>query len=239
MKVITWTSLKGGVGKSSVSLNIAGRKALKNKLLYIDIDEQKNATSVLRTEKDNLTIYDVLTSKAPIKDAIKQSRFKNIDYIPGSQKISTLNVDKLEIKKQLQEIYKDYEYVFIDTPPSSNLSAVQSAYVASNEVFIPTVLDKFSSANLMTVVNEVRKNNYKVKIKIIPNMMVTNSKLHKQVLKELKEYMSAKEGIEIAAPLPNAIEISNQMMENKLLINAKLVNKLRTALKKLADKEVS
>lgn len=237
MKVVTFSSLKGGVSKTTLTLNIAGRKSLKHKILVIDIDEQKNATSVLRTSRDEVTIYDVLTNKVEIQDAIKESRFKNIDYIPGSNKMRSLNVEKLAIKKLLQSVYKDYDYVFIDTPPSIS-TAVQSAYIASSMVMIPSILDKFSSSNLMTVINEVRKLNYKAEVKVVPSMMVKNSKLHNQVYDELKQYLSTKEGIGLCKPLPNSIEVSNQMMENKLLVNSNKVNKLKTAIKRLADKEV-
>ena len=238
MKVVTFSSAKGGSSKSTLSLNTAGRKGLKYKVLGLDLDEQKNATSVYRTSRDEHTIYDVLTHKVSIKDAIKESRFKNVDYIPGSSKISTLNVDKLAIKKLLQEVYKEYDYVIIDTPPSIKLTAVQSAYVASDLVMIPTILDKFSSANLMTVVNDIRKLNLKTEIKIVPSMMVKNSKLHNSVYDELKKFVDSKQGIELTRPLPNSIEISNQMMENNLLVNSNKINKLKSALKKLIDEEV-
>lgn len=238
MKVVTFSSAKGGSSKSTLSLSASGRKGLKHKVLGLDLDEQKNATSVYRTSRDEHAIYDVLTHKVSIKDAIKQSRFKNVDYIAGSSKISTLNVDKLAIKKLLQDVYKEYDFVIIDTPPSIKLPVVQSAYVASDLVMIPTILDKFSSANLMTVVNDIRKHNYKTEIKIVPSMMIKNSKLHNNVYDELKKFIDSKEGIKLTRALPNSIEVSNQMMNNKLLVNSNKVNKLKTALKKLIDEEV-
>ncbi|WP_204236157.1 ParA family protein [Mammaliicoccus sciuri] len=238
MKVVTLSSAKGGSGKSSLTLNISGRKGLKHRVLVLDLDEQKNTTSVLRETRDLNTIYDVLTHKVHIKDAIKPSRFKNVDYIPASAKISTLSVEKLAIKRLLQDIYNEYDFVVIDTPPSIKLTVVQSAYVASNLVMIPTILDKFSSANLMVLFNDIRKLNIKTEIKIVPSMMVKNSKLHNNVYDELKKFVDSKEGIELTRPLPNSIEISNQMMENKLIANSNKVNKLKTALKKLIDEEV-
>ncbi len=238
VKTIVLSSAKGGSGKSSLTLNISGRKGLKHRVLVLDLDEQKNTTSVLRETRDLNTIYDVLTHKVHIKDAIKPSRFKNVDYIPASAKISTLSVEKLAIKRLLQDIYNEYDFVVIDTPPSIKLTVVQSAYVASNLVMIPTILDKFSSANLMVLFNDIRKLNIKTEIKIVPSMMVKNSKLHNNVYDELKKFVDSKEGIELTRPLPNSIEISNQMMDNKLIANSNKVNKLKTALKKLIDEEV-
>ena len=66
MKVITFSSLKGGTSKSTLTLNVSGRKGLKHKVLVLDLDEQRNATSVLRTSKDGHTIYDVLYGKISI-----------------------------------------------------------------------------------------------------------------------------------------------------------------------------
>lgn len=237
MKVITFSSLKGGTSKSTLVLSTAGRKALKYKVLVLDLDEQKNATSVLKTSQDKHTIFDVLTHKVSIKEAIKQSQFKNVGYIPGSFKINHANIDSMAIKKLLQDVYNDYDFVVIDTPPSIN-RAVQSAYIASDLICIPSILDKFSSANLMTVVNEIRKLNQQASIKVIPSMKVKNSKLHNQIYEELKQFIDSKDDITITLPLPNSIEISNQMMENKLLVNSNKVNKLKTALKKLIDKEL-
>lgn len=238
MKVVVYSSAKGGSSKTTQALNTAGRKSLKYKVLGIDLDEQKNATSIYRHDKELNTIYEVLTNKISISDAIQPSRFKNIDYIPGSSKISTLNTDKLIIKKVLQEVYKDYDYVIIDTPPSIKLPIVQSAFIASNLVMIPTILDKFSSANLMTVINDIRKYNYNTEIKVVPSMMIKNSKLHNLVYVELKKFIESKEGVHITRPLPNSIEITNQMMDNKLLVNSNKVNKLKSSLKKLIDEEV-
>lgn len=237
MKVITFSSLKGGTSKSTLTLNVSGRKGLKHKVLVLDLDEQRNATSVLRTSKDGHTIYDVLYGKVSIKDAIVQSRFKNVDYIPGSLKINDLNIDKLSIKRLLQDVYNTYEYVVIDTPPSLS-TAVQSAYIASDLVCIPTILDKFSSANLVTVINEVRKLNYKTEIKVIPTLMVKNSKLHNQVLDELKQFIDKKDGLKLTKPLPNSIEVSNQMMKNKLIANSNKPNRLKSAMKDLIDEEM-
>ncbi|WP_440868118.1 ParA family protein [Staphylococcus shinii] len=237
MKVITFSSLKGGTSKSTLVLSTAGRKGLKHKILVLDLDEQRNVTSVLRSERDTYTIYDVLAHKTSIKEAIKHSQFKNVDYISGSLKINDVNVDKLALKKLLQDVYNDYDFVLIDTPPSIN-SVVQSAYIASDLIFIPSILDKFSSANLMTVVGEIKKLNQQASIKVIPTMKIKNSKLHTQVHNELKSFIDSREDISITNSLPNSIEISNQMMENKLLVNSNKVNRLKTALKKLIDKEI-
>ena len=237
MKVITFTSRKGGTNKSTLTLNSAGRKGLKHKTLLIDIDEQCNATSVVKTSNDSPTIYDVLSGRVGVGEAIQPSIFKNVDYISGSKKINDIRVDRLTLKKLFQSIFNQYDYVFIDTPPGIS-TVVQSAYVSSDLILIPTILDKFSSANLMTVINEVRGLNPKASIKVIPTSVISNSKLHKQVLKQLTEFINTQEDVELTHSLPNSIEVSNQMMENKLLANSNKVNKLKSAMKKLIDKEM-
>lgn len=236
MKTVVFHYKKGGVGKTSISLNVCAYKALKHKCLYIDIDEQRNSTSTLQKEsvRDEHTIYDVLTHKVNIKDAIKESKFNNIDYIPGSLKATGINADKLELKKLFQEIYSQYDYIFIDTPASSNLSTVQSAIVSSDVVVIPSILDSYSSANLMNVVGQVRKLNTNTEIIIAPNRYVKRSKLFNNVLGELKEYLSGKDYVRLVKPLPDSIEITNQIAEDKLLVYSGKSNKLKQAIKKLS-----
>lgn len=237
MKTVVFHYKKGGVGKTTLSLNVCGYKALKYKCLYIDLDEQRNSTSTLQLNKSNdeHTIYDVLTHKVDIKDAIKQSRFDNIDYIPGSIKTTGISTDKLQIKKLLQEVYSEYDYVFIDTPASSNLSAIESSFVSANVIVVPTILDKYSSANLMNVVGQVRKLNLNTDIIVAPNRYVKRSKLFNNVYKELKEFLSSKEGVRLVKPLPDSIEITNQIADDKLLVYSGRTNELKRAIKKLSN----
>ncbi|EGQ3068520.1 AAA family ATPase [Staphylococcus pseudintermedius] len=231
MKVITYSSNKGGVGKSSIALNVAGYIGLKDKVLFIGLDGQKNSSSVLKKDKIENTIYDVLTSAVPIHSAIYPSKFKNVFYIPESRKLDNTKIGNLIIKKLLQNIYNEYDYVIIDCPPALN-SLVQSAYIASDVVCIPTQLDKFSSQNLNTVIELINSLNNKAQIYVLPSMVVSNSKLHKKVKKELESFIDNKTNVNLSYDLPHRVEISNQMANDKLLTLTNKFNQLKTAIKK-------
>ncbi|EJF1304112.1 AAA family ATPase [Staphylococcus pseudintermedius] len=231
MKVITYSSNKGGVGKSSIALNVAGYIGLKDKVLFIGLDGQKNSSSVLKKDKIENTIYDVLTSAVPIHSAIYPSKFKNVFYIPESRKLDNTKIGNLIIKKLLQNIYNEYDYVIIDCPPALN-SLVQSAYIASDVVCIPTQLDKFSSQNLNTVIELINSLNNKAQIYVLPSMVVSNSKLHKKVKKELESFVDNKTNVNLSYDLPHRVEISNQMANDKLLTLTNKFNQLKTAIKK-------
>ncbi|MBJ8320358.1 ParA family protein [Staphylococcus pseudintermedius] len=234
MKVITYSSNKGGVGKSSIALNVAGYIGLKDKVLFIGLDGQKNSSSVLKKDKIENTIYDVLTSAVPIHSAIYPSKFKNVFYIPESRKLDNTKIGNLIIKKLLQNIYNEYDYVIIDCPPALN-SLVQSAYIASDVVCIPTQLDKFSSQNLNTVIELINSLNNKAQIYVLPSMVVSNSKLHKKVKKELESFIENKTNVNLSYDLPHRVEISNQMANDKLLTLTNKFNQLKTAIKKHSD----
>ncbi|MDK3656242.1 AAA family ATPase [Staphylococcus pseudintermedius] len=234
MKVITYSSNKGGVGKSSIALNVSGYLGLKEKVLFIGLDGQKNSSSVLKKDKIENTIYDVLSGATTINSAIYPSKFKNVYYIPESRKLDNTKVGNLVIKKLLQNIYNEYDYVVIDCPPALN-SLVQSAYVASDVVCIPAQLDKFSSQNLNTVIELINSLNNKVQIYVLPSMVVSNSKLHKKVKKELESFLKSKSNVKLSYDLPHRIEISNQMVDDKLLTLTNKFNQLKTALKKHAN----
>ena len=237
MKTIVYSSNKGGTGKSSVSLNVAAYLGLSSKVLFIGLDGQKNSTNVLKSDDTHNTIYEVLQGKVDVEDAIYPSQFKGVSFIPESRKMDNININKLTLKALTQEIYGTFDYVVIDCPPSLS-SVVYSAYVASDMVVIPTELDRFSADNLVHVVNTISELNDKSNIVVLPNMIVSNSKLHRLIKGELQSYIDTKDNVTLGEALPNSIEISNQMFEGKLLTLTNKFNKLKSKIKKHTDKDV-
>ncbi len=237
MKTIVYSSNKGGTGKSSVSLNVAAYLGLSSKVLFVGLDGQKNSTNVLKSDDTHNTIYEVLQGKVAVEDAIYPSHFKGVYYIPESRKMDGININKLTLKALTQEIYGTFDYVVIDCPPALS-SVVYSAYVASDMVVIPTELDRFSADNLVHVVNTISELNDKSNIIVLPNMIVSNSKLHRLIKGELQSYIDTKDNVTLGEALPNSIEISNQMFEGKLLTLTNKFNKLKSKIKKHTDKDV-
>lgn len=234
MKVVSYSSNKGGVGKSSLSLNTAVYLGLKHKVLFIGLDGQKNSTNVLRLNDTPNSIYEVLGGKTDVKHAIYQSKFDNVFFIPESRKMDGVNLNKLALSKLIESIYGTFDYIIIDNPPALS-SVVYSAYVASDMVVIPTELDRFSADNLVHVINTIHSLNSKANIIVQPNKVVSNSKLHKRIKGELQEFISTQDNVTLGNDLPNSIEISNQMFEGKLLTLSNKFNKLKSQLKKHAN----
>lgn len=231
MKTIIYSSNKGGVGKSSIALNVSGGLGLKGKVLFIGLDGQKNSSGILAKEKTSNSIYEVLQGKVKLQDAIYESQFKNVWYVPESRKLDNASVDKLAIKKLLQPLIGTFSHVIIDCPPALS-SVVYSAYTSATMVVIPTELDRFSSSNIVTVINTIEHLNRDANIVVLPNKIVGNSKLHRKVKGELEQFIKTKDNVSLGNSLPQRIEITNQMFEGKLLILSNKINQLKTELKK-------
>lgn len=161
----------------------------ESKVLTIGLDSQKNLSNFLQKEdaEHSKTIYDVLVDRIDIKEAIYPSRFENIDYVADSKRMGERNVpiDKLEIKETLQSVYKDYDYVLIDNAPVLT-SGVISSFVASDNVIITTELERFSLENITDMINEIVETNDKAEIYIVPVKAVTNSRVHREVRREIE-----------------------------------------------------
>lgn len=148
MKIITVTNQKGGTGKTSTSNALmAGLSKKGYKVLAVDLDPQCNLSLILQARPDKPTALGVLTGEAKIADAIQESKIG--DFIASSKQLS--NADKLldavgreyRLKKALDQIKENYDFIIIDTPPALSILTV-NALTACNSVLIPAVADVFS-----------------------------------------------------------------------------------------------
>lgn len=142
-KVITVFNQKGGVGKTVTSINLsASLGELGKKILLIDMDPQGNLTSGLGIEKE-ADIYRVILGEIDIQSKIQETEFKNIDIIAGNRDLAGLEIELVErgnwnnlLKEKVDEIKEDYDYIFIDSPPSLGILSMLSL-VATDYVLIP------------------------------------------------------------------------------------------------------
>ncbi|MBI5701530.1 ParA family protein [Candidatus Saganbacteria bacterium] len=202
----SFVNQKGGVGKTTTTINLAAYLAAFGKrILIIDIDAQGNATVGCGIDRENLEldIYDVLIEGTPIKDAIKKTNLNNLDVVPASAHLAGAEVElvpvpdrELKLKTAIAEIKDQYDYIMIDCPPSLNLLTV-NALAASDEVMIPIQCEYYALegiSQLMKTLDLVRESlNPMLKIGgIILTMYDQRTVLSNQVAEEARKHFGTK-----------------------------------------------
>lgn len=205
-KIITIFNQKGGVGKTTTSINLAaGIGRLDKNVLLVDLDPQGNTTSGLGIEKDNIEyqIYDVLANDMDIEKAIYVSSAENVSIIPSNNQLAGLEVELARegnweelLKKKLEFIKDKFDYIFIDCPPSLGILSVLGL-IASNSVIIPIQCEYYALegvSQLFTTI-ELVKSSYNPSIEIegvVLSMFDGRTNLSIQVVEEVKEFFKGK-----------------------------------------------
>ena len=151
-KVISLVNQKGGVGKTTTSINLAAALGKEDKkVLLIDLDPQSNATTGLGLNSNDFDhdIYEVITGKCKIEEAIKKTSFDNLAIIPSTLNLAGIDVEFVkrmledntfhqneQLKIAISEIRNIFDYIIIDCQPSLGLGTM-NALVASDSVIIP------------------------------------------------------------------------------------------------------
>ena len=206
-KRIPMFNQKGGVGKTTTNINLAACLALKGKkTLVLDIDPQGNTTSGLGVSKRGLedTVYNILVDKDyDIRNAIIKTDVENLDLIPASvdlagAEVELVQVDQREtaLKKGLEQIKGDYDYIFIDCPPSLGLLTINSL-AAVDSVLIPIQCEFYALegvSQLVSTIDLVKKSlNPELEIQgVILSMFDGRTNLSAQVVQEVKKYFGDK-----------------------------------------------
>lgn len=163
-KIISITNQKGGVGKTTTAINLSASLAEANqKILLVDFDPQINATTGLGIEvdDDDKTIIDSIHDNNLIQKTIIKKVRDNLDVFPGSIELSSLETELLnkenreaELKKVLDKVREEYDYIIIDCPPAVGILTV-NALVASDACIIPVQCEYFSLEGLKQVLSAV------------------------------------------------------------------------------------
>ena len=204
-KIISVANQKGGVGKTTTTVNLCAILAKKNKkVLLIDADPQGNATSGLGAEKDTeFSTYDILVSDVEIKDVIQDTIIKNLKICPANMNLAGAEVELVSmmsreqrLKEKLDLVKEEFDYIFIDCPPSLGLITLNS-FTASNSVLIPIQCEYFALeglGQLLNTINLVKKHlNKNIKIEgALLTMYDIRTNLSNQVVKEVKRYFENK-----------------------------------------------
>ncbi len=199
-KVISIINQKGGVGKTTTAVNLSALMAdMGQRVLIIDLDPQGNTTSGLGMAVEEKSVYEALMGRIQMKNLVEKTDFKNLS-IAGSDirlsgaEIELVGADKREyrLKTALQPIQKDYDFVFIDCPPSLSLLTI-NALAASDGVIIPIQCEYYALegvASLMSTIQRVKKTvNPRLEIEgVLLTMLDGRTNLGLQVVDEVKKH---------------------------------------------------
>ena len=204
-KVISVANQKGGVGKTTTTVNLSTILAKKGKkILLIDADPQGNATSGLGIEKEvEFSTYDILVNDTEIEQALQKTMIKNLMLCPSNMNLAGAEVELVSmmsreqrLKEKLEEVKDVFDYIFIDCPPSLGLITL-NAFTASDSVLIPVQCEYFALeglGQLLNTVNLVKKHlNKTIMIEgALLTMYDIRTNLSNQVVKEVKKYFNDK-----------------------------------------------
>ncbi len=207
-KMISLVNQKGGVGKTTTSINLSASLAYLGKnVLLLDLDPQGNTTTGIGMNKGDIdrTIYDVLTGKCNIEDAIIHTQYKRLDLIPATVNLSGLDTEFFEkskeepnfvkgaqLKNKIQSIRDNYDYIIVDCPPSLSIITI-NALTASNSVIIPVQCEFLALEGIMQLLNTImmaqKQLNPTLEIEgVLLTMLDSRANLGFEVVEEIRKY---------------------------------------------------
>ena len=206
-KIISLVNQKGGVGKTTTSINLSASLAmLGKKILLIDLDPQGNATTGVGINKGDITnsVYDLLRGSASVSEVIIKTDFKNLDIMPATIQLAGIDIELIEkskidpnfkkayqLKEKLVSIKDQYDYIIIDCPPSLGMITT-NALTASNSVIIPVQCEFFALEGITQLLNTImltQKNlNPTLDLEGVLLTMLSKSNLGLDVIEEIRSY---------------------------------------------------
>jgi len=215
-RVIAVVNQKGGVGKTTTSINLAASLGVLNKkVLLVDLDPQGNATTGVGIDKGDInnSVYEVLVMKTKIEDAIIKTKSKNLSLLPAYLNLAGVDIELIELerkaieegrrinrvmrlKEEIAKVKDNYDYVFIDCPPSLGILTT-NALAAADSVLIPVQCEYFALeglGQLINTINLVKKHlNKSLEIEgAVLTMYDMRTNLSNQVVREVKRYFDDK-----------------------------------------------
>lgn len=211
-RIISLVNQKGGVGKTTTSINLSASLAMYNKrVLLLDLDPQGNATTGVGFNKGDIerSVYEVFNGTCDVREVILKTKFRNLDLLPSSLQLAGIDIELLEkgredssfqkafqLKDKLNEVRNFYDYIIIDCPPSLGLITT-NALAASDSVIIPVQCEFFALEGITQLLNSVmltqKKLNPELKLEgVLLTMFDSKTNLGIEVIEEIRSYFKEK-----------------------------------------------
>ncbi len=203
-KIVAIVNQKGGVGKTTTAVNLAASVAAKGKkVLLADIDPQGNATSGFGVSKTGNSTYDLLVNRMPAKEIMVKSEYKNVWVLPASMNLAGAEIELVDMQKResrlklaLSQIDADFDYIFLDCPPSLGIITL-NALTAADSILVPIQCEYYALEGLSQLMGTVKtvKQRFNSRIEIegvLLTMYDGRLRLTSQVVEEVKKYFPKK-----------------------------------------------
>lgn len=205
-RIISIINQKGGVGKSTTAVNLAAALGeLSKKVLIVDFDPQGNSTSGLGIEKEELEqcVYDALLNDVPAENLLIQANCNNVTVIPATIQLAGAEIElvsamarETRLKELLEPVQENYDFVFIDCPPSLGLLTI-NALTAADSVLIPIQCEYYALEGVTKLLESMRMVKSKINkglevFGVLLTMYDSRTSLANQVVDEVKQYFGDK-----------------------------------------------